>query len=40
MAIAEHCPGLRSINLRFCERVTTAAVEAVQEACVNVQVRR
>lgn len=39
-AIAEHCAALRSINLRFCERVTDVGVEAVQRACVNVQVRR
>lgn len=39
-AIAQHCASLRSINLRFCEQVTDVGVEAVQRACVNVQVRR
>jgi hypothetical protein len=38
--IAEHCAALRSINLRFCESITDEGVLAVQEACVNVQVRR
>ena len=40
LAIAKHCAGLRSINLRFCELVTNVGVRAVQHACVNVQVRR
>jgi len=39
-AIARHCQGLRSINLRFCEHVTDEGVLAVQQACINVQVRR
>ena len=40
VTLAQHCPGLRSLNLRFCEQVSEEAIERVQSLCVNVQVRR
>jgi len=38
--LAQACPDLRSLNLRFCELVSEAAIASVQAKCVNVQVRR
>ena len=40
LELAHKCGHLRSLNLRFCEQVSEAAIEEVQRQCVNVQVRR
>ena len=40
LVLANSCPALRSLNLRFCELVTDCAIQQVHAACVNVQVRR
>ena len=40
VTLAQHCPGLRSLNLRFCEQLSDDAVNAVYRHCLNVQVRR
>jgi hypothetical protein len=40
LLLARACPALRSLNLRFCELVSEAAIDEVQACCVNVQVRR
>ena len=33
VALAEHCPGLTSVDLRYCGRLTDAAVMALAEHC-------
>ena len=40
LQLARSCADLRSLNLRFCEQVSEAAIDAVHRYCVNVQVRR
>ena len=40
VTLAQQCPGLRSLNLRFCEQLSDDAVNAVYRHCLNVQVRR